>query len=137
MKPVKFKRVPRILFSLYCIAIILLTILPINGESSLLNDTYIVKVRFDYLFHVLTFLPFLPFAMYALFPTFQIKGIPRKIFVFIIIGLLFAIITEIIQLYLPYRTFNINDLIANTLGVILGLLITILKPKIRTDNPEI
>ena len=61
-----FKRVLRILFFLYCIALILLAVLPINGESSPLNDTYIVKVRLDYFLHVLTFLPFLPFAMFAL-----------------------------------------------------------------------
>ena len=44
----------------------------------------------------------------------------------IIIGILFAIITEAIQLFLPYRTFNINDLISNTLGIILGFPIILL-----------
>ena len=126
MKPVKFKRVLRILFFLYCIAIILLTILPINGESSLLNDTYIVKIRFDYLLHTMIFLPFLPLVMYSFSTTPQLKRTIKKILSLITIGIFFAIITEVIQLYLPYRTFNINDLISNTLGIILGFPIILL-----------
>ena len=136
MKPVKFKRVLRILFFLYCIAIILLTILPINGESSLLNDTYIVKIRFDYLLHTMIFLPFLPLVMYSFSTTPRLKRTIKKILSLITIGIFFAIITEVIQLYLPYRTFNINDLIANSFGIILGLPIILIKPKIRTNNPE-
>ncbi len=38
--------------------------------------------------------------------------------------LLFAAATEWIQYYLPYRAFNINDLISNCLGIILGLILT-------------
>ena len=128
------KRILRILFFLYCIALILLAILPINGESSALNDTYIVNIRLDYFVHMLSFLPFLPFALYVLSETFHIKGIAQKIFVFIIIGILFAITTEVIQLYLPYRTFNINDLIANTLGIILGLPIILLIKRKQTRS---
>ena len=38
----------------------------------------------------------------------------------IIIGLLFAFGLEFIQYYLPYRAFNINDLIANGIGIAIG-----------------
>ena len=128
--PVKLqrKRIFRILFLLYCTALFLLAILPINGESSPISDTYIVTIRLDYLLHTLIFLPFLPLAMHSLSGTSQRKRIIKKILSLIIIGLLFAIITESIQFYLPYRSFNINDLIANTLGVILGFpIILVLK----------
>ena len=116
------KRIPRILFLLYCFAIILLTVLPIDGESSSLNNTYFVTIRLDYLLHSLVFLPFLPLATYSISITSGNLKPTIRIPLLIIIGILFAIITEVIQHFLPYRTFNINDLIANTLGVLLGFL---------------
>jgi len=130
------KRIFRGLFLLYCTSIVLLTTLPINGEFSPLNDTHIVKIRFDYLLHTLIFLPFLPLVMFSIYTTLQFKRTIKKIPLLIIIGILFAIITEVIQLYLPYRTFNINDLIANSFGIILGLPIILIKPIIRANNSE-
>jgi VanZ family protein len=37
----------------------------------------------------------------------------------LIIGVLFAFAMEAVQYFLPYRAFNINDLLANGLGVVL------------------
>ena len=130
-----FIRILRILFFLYCLMLILFSILPINGESSPLNDIYIVKIRVDYLLHTIIFLPFLSLAMLSLSNPLSRKPTKKLLFL-IITGLLFAIIIECIQLYLSYRSFNINDLIANSFGIILGLPIILLKPKIRANNPE-
>lgn len=41
-------------------------------------------------------------------------------------GLLFASATEGLQYFLPYRAFNINDLLANLLGVMAGFAVLIL-----------
>lgn len=35
--------------------------------------------------------------------------------------LFIAVILEILQLFVPYRVFNINDLVANIIGVILSI----------------
>ena len=43
----------------------------------------------------------------------------------IILLLLFGLIIEIQQIYLPYRTFEIMDLIANFLGVLSGSFVVI------------
>ena len=134
-KTVNFKRILRILFLFYCIVLLFLAVLPIHGESSLLNGTYIIKIRLDYFLHALIFLPFLPLARYSLSETSQREKITKKIIVLIIIGLLFALITEGIQFYLPYRTFNVNDLIGNIFGVIVGLPIILLIAT-RTRNLE-
>ncbi|RLD50386.1 MAG: hypothetical protein DRJ05_19680, partial [Bacteroidetes bacterium] len=46
----------------------------------------------------------------------------------VLISLIFAFSLEGIQYFLPYRAFNINDMVANGIGVILGLIIyTVLK----------
>jgi VanZ family protein len=43
--------------------------------------------------------------------------------------LLFAIMSEVIQSFIPYRSFNLNDLIANIFGILIGLLILFVKPR--------
>ena len=129
------KRILKILFLLYCIVLLLLAVLPINSNSSSINDTFIVNIRLDYLLHILIFLPFLPLAMYPKPIKSQRKG-TIKLLSLIMSGILFAVFTETIQLYLPYRTFNINDLIANILGIIMGLIIMVLMGlKIRMHKP--
>ena len=44
---------------------------------------------------------------------------------YILLGLLFATANEAVQYLLPYRAFNINDLLANGLGVMLGSVVFI------------
>ena len=124
-------RIFRILFFVYCIMLLLLAILPINGVSSPLNHTFIVKIRLDYLFHAFIFIPW----MLLIFLTYNNGNRYKKlsyILFWISYGILAAIITEGTQYFLPYRSFNINDLLANLIGVILGIS---LLPLIRT-NPR-
>jgi glycopeptide antibiotics resistance protein len=103
------------LFWLYFFAIILLITLPINKSGSL-NDITVVHLRGDYFFHILTFIPWAFFG-------FLMK---KNLWIWIIPGLLFAVGSELLQLILPWRRFNINDLIANGAGVLLGTLIFVL-----------
>jgi len=56
---------------------------------------------------------FLPWAFFR--PVFKFSG-----WVWLLLGLMFAMGSEGIQYLLPYRTWNINDLIANSMGVVLG-----------------
>jgi len=100
----------------YTGAILLLVTLPINGEKQLLgklNDNYILQIRLDYFSHALMFIPWVLLVMNAG------KADGR----YLALMLAFAAFAEIIQWVVPYRTFNINDLAANVLGVILGILL--------------
>ena len=103
------------LFRLYFFAIILLITLPINKSGSL-NDITVVHLRGDYFFHILTFIPWAFFGLVM----------KKNLWIWMIPGLLFAFGTELLQLILPWRRFNINDLIANGAGVLLGTLIFVL-----------
>jgi glycopeptide antibiotics resistance protein len=91
-------------------------VLPINREGSLLNDIYIIHIRLDYLAHLVVFLPFL-----FLFRKVYAYGLIPALF----IGCLFAALSEILQYILPYRAFNINDLLGNVFGVVAGLVLLI------------
>jgi glycopeptide antibiotics resistance protein len=48
---------------------------------------------------------------------------PLKTLALLLGGILFAFVMEAIQYVLPYRAFNINDLLANGLGVVLGFVL--------------
>lgn len=94
--------------------------LPINGSGSALNHTYVVKIRLDYLVHAAVYLPWAVLVWLAVGP--WIRSSVARIYLWIILSLIFAASLEIIQRFLPYRAYNINDLIANILGLVLGLL---------------
>jgi VanZ family protein len=111
------------LLGIYTVGILLLVVLPINGKDQIfshLNNTYIINIRLDYISHFVLFIPwvtivYLKFGKVSAFLNFD---------TYTIISLLtFAIFAEFIQYYLPYRTFNINDLLANVFGVLLGILL--------------
>jgi len=59
---------------------------------------------------------FLPWAFFQ--PSVKATRLPWLLY-----GLLFAFGTETLHYLLPWRSFNINDLIANAAGVILGFII--------------
>lgn len=113
----------KLLFWLYTGAIFLLVVLPLNSVRDLNNIT-ILQLRGDYFFHIVVFLPWAFFR-----PVFGYTGWSWGL-----LGLLFAAGSEGIQYLLPYRAYNVNDLLANMLGVLVGLLLALLfytfvKPK--------
>ena len=102
-------------FWIYFAAIILLITLPINASGSRLNlnNITVVRIRGDYLAHALVFIPW----------AFFMTSMRQPLWLWLLLGLLFSTGTELLQYLLPYRRFNINDLISNSLGILLGLLI--------------
>jgi glycopeptide antibiotics resistance protein len=97
------------IFYTYLLAILALIALPLNTSSELNNIT-ILQLRGDYFFHILLFMPWAFFRQAC-----KIKTLP-----WLLLGLLFAAGTEGLQYFLPWRAFNVNDLLANMIGVILG-----------------
>ena len=105
-------------FRVYTIVIILLCVLPINSSDSSLNNTYLISIRLDYLAHFILFIPWM--FLLKKYSNVSFYKNTLKATLLIIIGLLFAFGLEFIQYYLPYRAFNINDLIANGIGIAIG-----------------
>ena len=110
------KRNMRTLFFAYILFLIVIAIFPINSASSgALNNIYIITVRLDYLLHSILFIPWI----FLYLVTFRPATWCDKL-IMIGSGLLMAFATEGIQYFLPYRAYNINDLLANILGILLG-----------------
>jgi len=64
------------------------------------------------------------------------KALRIKPLLWLFIGLLFASATEGLQYLLPYRAFNLNDMLANGLGVLVGFLFYFfnMKGKMRDEK---
>ena len=93
----------------YISFILLMVVLPLNGLSAhALNNVYIVEIRLDHLLHGILFLPWF-------FISIRIYRLP--VWVAIIAGLGLALSAEGVQYFLPYRAFNVNDMISNLIGL--------------------
>lgn len=102
----------KIVFIVYILTLILLAVLPINNRDSKLNHIYVLELRGDYWMHILVFIPW----SLLCFVFFSSKSKVSNI----LFGLSFAFIAEGFQWLIPYRAFNVNDALANGVGVILG-----------------
>ena len=107
-------------FLLYLLVLFLLSVLPINGATQVLNDNYVLHLRLDYLTHAIAYLPWMFLAGRAFRPK-QRKNRTMNFLILTMAGIACAVALEAIQLLLPYRAFNINDLAANLAGVIAGI----------------
>ena len=107
----------RLIFLTYLLFLVLAAVLPINSGSSSLNNTFIIHIRLDYLLHAILFIPWA--FLYLL--TFRPVKWNGKLMM-VAAGLLMAFATEGVQYFLTYRSYNINDLLSNFLGVVLGSL---------------
>ena len=126
----KIQKYYRLFFSGYLLFLFLIAVLPINNSSSgTLNSIFVVRIRLDYLLHSILFIPWI--FLYSV--TFRPEKISDKL-IMVIAGLLMAFATEGIQYFLTYRAYNINDLLANFLGVLLGSFALLINRKKNTNK---
>ena len=90
---------------------------PLNGLGVPL-DNYIFGLRADHLLHASVYL-LCPLFLWDLYGRLGAQGQRWAVWATAVgVGLL----TESVQYLLPYRGYDVNDLVANTLGVTLGWL---------------
>ncbi len=99
----------------YLLILFLGTVIPLNPVSSTLNDNYTLHIRWDYLLHAMVYIP-LP----VLLGLYLKKGSWIRI---VLLTLPVTVLLEVLQLVIPYRFFNINDLMANCVGAIIGFIL--------------
>ncbi len=110
-KPCQVLSVKRLIY-IYLTFLILGTMLPINGTFAL-NDNYVLNIRWDYLLHVLVYIPL---------PVLLIKQ-TEKFWLAMLLSFAIAAGFEFVQLTIAFRAFNINDLLANVVGILAGVLV--------------
>jgi VanZ family protein len=112
----------KLTFRIYIVFLILAAVLPINSsDSNSINNIFIIQIRLDYFIHAMLFLPWVLLCQLA----FN-RALAINYWLIAGAGLLMATFTEGIQYFLTYRSYNINDLLANYLGVGLGTLLAVI-----------
>ncbi|MFA7057834.1 MAG: VanZ family protein [Candidatus Cloacimonadales bacterium] len=101
----------------YLIVLIAVSIMPLGSMSKQIMDVHVIKLRGDYFLHMLVYLPLIT-LIFLRFQKFKWRML------FFALGI--AVGLEYVQKLLPYRSFNINDLVANVAGVILGMVVMLI-----------
>jgi VanZ family protein len=92
------------------------SLLPINNAGGYLNKKHLFSLRLDYWVHFILFLILMFLLKMAYFNNKPLTS--SKTILLILMGLFFAFTSELLQLVIPYRAFNIKDLVANIAGVL-------------------
>ena len=104
------------LAGLYLLLLLVGALIPLGMASERLGNNYTFDIRADYLLHALVYIP-LPLLLLL-----SRSGRKGGWLVVIMVSLVVVILFETVQMLVPYRAFNINDLFANGVGVLIGLL---------------
>jgi len=117
----RFRPYARILLAIWVILIIFLAILPDLPVLKIGGRT--IPLRIDYPVHFLehTFLAFLAVISFVYNQT-QRRAINITLYSLI----LFAVVVEVIQVFIPFRAFELKDLGLNVAGILTGTIIALL-----------
>ncbi|TZF84447.1 VanZ family protein [Pedobacter sp. BS3] len=96
----------------YLVLVILALSVPVTPLKQAMNNVFIFHIRLDHIFHGSLFVPWM-FLQPA-------KNNRLKAGYWLAIGLVITVLAEYIQLGIPYRTFNVNDIRANVAGMLTG-----------------
>ena len=105
------------IFFIYIVFLFVLHTVPLGPHIA--PDEYVhITMRPDQILHFILFMPYCIFLRIWL--KIDIYSNPWLSVVMILIGLFLAFSLEALHIILPYRSFEIGDLLANLLGTIIG-----------------
>ncbi len=114
----------RIIYILLIILIGIMSIIP-NEALDKLSDTYKLFSG-GYLFHILGYGVFCFFAL-----LYNITYQRHSLFIILLFISIYSIILEVIQYFLPYRSFNLYDILASLIGVTVGVVFFFLYRRLK------
>jgi VanZ family protein len=123
------ERLYRILFYMLCILVLVSAVIKIGKALDKEIGFGELKVRMDHLLHTLAYFVF---SMYYITGRYFKLNLFKKrthIFFFFLLFLL-GLLAEVLQIWVPYRSFSIMDLFSNLVGIIAGYFVTVLNFRI-------
>ena len=121
----------RILFYILCVLVLVFAVIKIGGALDKKVGIGELKVRLDHLLHGLAYFIF---SMYYIFGRFLGLRLFRKsthVSFFILLFLL-GLLAEGLQIWVPWRSFSLVDLLSNLVGIGVGWGVTaIINNKIK------
>lgn len=117
---IKHKKLFAAIFWIWGFTIVFFSIIP-NGPK-LQIDINNKILRLDYLLHFLVY--FTLSVLFLFWKADKYLSIKTKLILYFLAGaLLFSIATELVQTYIPGRTFNPIDFFSNAAGIIAGIFV--------------
>lgn len=117
------KKIYKYIFWAGYFAVLITTFLPLTGE---LNKIYFgpkaFHIRLDHLLHLLVYFLICMYYLFGLRKEFTLFE-KNSFLKFLLFVLFLGIVTEIVQLWVPERAFNVFDLISNVTGVGIGAVV--------------
>ena len=118
----------------WLILVLVLNVVPFGNETNRsLSSNKLFKFRLDYVVHSLTFLAFAWIWVFGKiknvcwFANYEVLKFGGIVFVF-------AVVLELLQIFIPYRTFNPMDMMANLFGAILTLLFIFISHRVHRKH---
>ncbi len=112
------QRISKYLLPAYIALVVAVSVMPFGGTSASLNSVTVLSFRLDYLLHALVFIPLAPVWRTAR---------PQHPWLLIIAGsIMLAVAAETSHYILPYRSYNVNDLLGNVIGALIGIAVAAL-----------
>ena len=121
----KIKRISLVLFCIYIIAVVALCVIKTNDLPEL--PKYFLGIPFDKIAHFIMFFPFIILGYASFSPTG--KNLWKKVSILgimLIVGCVFAFSTEKLQAMTSYRSYEILDMAADSIGLLCGTLIILI-----------
>jgi len=115
-----FKKTIAAILIIYIALLVIASILPGFGAMNKKNIEFIFDLRFDYFIHFMAYLGLYILLIISSNANKKL-GSNYKALKLFFLAVLLAVATEIAQLLIPYRTFNPLDLLANLLGILVGI----------------
>jgi VanZ family protein len=115
------QKVYRYIFWVGYFAVLATTFIPYAGEFNKIKiGTEAFHIRLDHLLHLLVYFLISMFYLFGMRKGLELfKG--KSLLKFVLLILFLAILTEVIQLWIPERSFNVFDIISNVTGLAIGL----------------
>jgi len=112
--------------------LLILNVIPLGYDTNTTLSGNKIIFRLDYLVHVISFLGF--GWLYVADKVFKSSGsrfrnAPISLFIMVLGS---AAGFELLQTLIPWRSFNINDMIGNLMGAALVIIVILLLPNIAT-----
>jgi len=124
----------RYLFWIGYLAVLITSFIPVKGSLNKITlGPESFRIRLDHLLH---FAGYFLICMYYL--AGQKKGLSlftaNPLTKFILLLLFLAIVTELVQLWVPERAFNVWDLVSNVAGVVVGVGVVAQSSELRAQG---
>ena len=113
----------RYIFWIGYLSVLVTTLLPVTGELNKIHiGPEVFYIRLDHLLHLLVYFLICMYYLFGVlkgFSLFEKNSLQR----FVVLIFLLAVVTEVVQLWVPERTFNLFDLVSNIAGLFFGVVV--------------